>query len=70
MEKLTNREQEVLELLVQGLSNTDIAETLYLSVHTVKANLENIYDKIGIHNRVLIGIYYYKHNQEKFSLEK
>ena len=67
MKKLTKREEEVIELLVKGLTNKKIAESLFISVHTVKATLENIYDKLNIHNRILVGIYYIKQNPDKFT---
>lgn len=60
MERLTNREKQVAELLIDGKSNKEIAAQLYISVHTVKANLENIYDKLGIHNRVVLAVYIVK----------
>lgn len=66
MKKLTLREIEIIELLTKGLTNKEIAEKLSISTHTVKGILEKIYDKLNIHNRLLAGIYYYKHNQEKF----
>jgi NarL family two-component system response regulator LiaR len=49
---LTEREQEVLALLVAGLSNQEIAEELSLSVATVKFHLTNIFNKLGAKNRV------------------
>ncbi len=50
-EPLTEREREVLELLVQGLSNKQIAQKLYLSVRTVEGRLHSIYAKMGVHSR-------------------
>ncbi len=46
-ERLTAREQEVLEWLSQGLSNRRIAERLGISEHTVKFNINAIYGKLG-----------------------
>ena len=57
MERLTKREREIVDLVVLGKSNKEIATVLYISVHTVKANLEHIYEKLGIHNRVLLAVY-------------
>ena len=54
----TKREQEVLDLLVQGYSNKEIAEKLIISVHTVKACKENIYYKLDVHNTVQAVIKY------------
>ena len=49
---LTERENNVLLSLSQGLTNAEIAKKLHISVHTVKAHLEAIYDKLGVGNRV------------------
>jgi NarL family two-component system response regulator LiaR len=48
---LTQREQEVLALLVEGLSNADIAERLVISVATVKFHVRGILGKLGVANR-------------------
>ncbi len=57
MEKLTKRESEIVKLLMEGKTNKEIASLLFISVHTVKANIEKIYDKYNIHNRVLLSLY-------------
>ena len=57
MINLTKRELDVIKLLALGKSNDEIAGELFISVHTVKKNLENIYDKIGYHNRVQVVIF-------------
>ena len=49
--RLTVREVEILSLLAKGLSNRQIAERLVLSPRTVERHLENLYRKIGTHNR-------------------
>lgn len=59
---LTNREKQIVELIVKGLSNKEIAEQLFISIHTVKAILENIYEKYDIHNRVQLAVYFIKNN--------
>ena len=57
MEKhLTEREMSVLFYLTQGLINEEIAQKLNISVHTVKAHLEAIYDKLSVSNRVQAAI--------------
>lgn len=47
---LTNREREIVKLLVEGRSNTDIAERLYVSPRTVETHRKNIYAKLAIHH--------------------
>jgi LuxR family maltose regulon positive regulatory protein len=46
------QEQRVLALLVAGHSNPEIAETLIVSVNTVKAHVKNLYRKLGVTNRI------------------
>lgn len=48
--QLTDREREVLQLVVEGLSNKEIAEQLHLSVKTVGNHRINLMDKLDIHN--------------------
>ena len=50
-EPLTGREIEVLNLLAQGLTNKDIAQSMVLSVRTVEAHLRSIYNKLGVGSR-------------------
>ena len=49
---LTERERAVLRQLVDGRSNREIAAALYIGEATVKTHLRNIYDKLGVSNRV------------------
>lgn len=53
---LTEREKNVLYYLALGLKNDGIAKNLHISVHTVKAHLEAIYEKMGVENRVQAAI--------------
>lgn len=48
---LSPREQEVFRLLVQGNSNQQIGETLFISINTVKAHVKKIYTKCGVKSR-------------------
>ncbi|MEM6611646.1 MAG: response regulator transcription factor [Cyanobacteria bacterium P01_C01_bin.72] len=49
--ELTDREQEVLLLLVEGASNRKISEQLYITVATVKAHLTSIFEKFDVSSR-------------------
>jgi DNA-binding NarL/FixJ family response regulator len=48
---LTNREDEVLGLIGEGLSNTEIAERLFVGVTTVKTHINAIFAKLGVRDR-------------------
>lgn len=51
VEPLTHREHDVLKLLAQRFSNQEIAEALFISTTTVKTHLQNIYQKLRVHQR-------------------
>ncbi len=51
-DSLTDREREVLRLMVDGLNNAEIAEKLVVSPSTVKFHIANIFTKLGVDNRV------------------
>ena len=48
---LTNRENEVLDLISQGYSNKEIADKLFISSHTVKAHISSVIAKLNAKNR-------------------
>lgn len=48
---LTDREQDVLRLLAQGMTNKDIAQALFLSVRTIEAHLRHIFNKLDVQSR-------------------
>jgi LuxR family maltose regulon positive regulatory protein len=52
LEPLSEREQQVLELLAKGATNQEIAQELMIVVDTVKRHMSHILDKLGVHNRV------------------
>jgi DNA-binding NarL/FixJ family response regulator len=54
---LTPREEQVVALVAEGLSNRDTARELGLSEHTVKKYLFRIFDKLGISSRVELVLY-------------
>jgi DNA-binding NarL/FixJ family response regulator len=53
---LAGRETEVLRLVVQGKNNNEIAQELFVSVHTVKAHVSNILQKLSVHDRVTAAV--------------
>lgn len=55
---LTPRENEVLALVAQGMTNKEIAQTLVISVNTVRSHLRFILDKLHINNRVQAAMWY------------
>ena len=57
IEPLTTREREVLDLVVQGSSNREIAEALVVTDNTVKYHLKNILQKLHLHNRAQVVAY-------------
>ena len=56
-EDLTKREQEILVLIVEGLSNSQIAERVHISENTVKKHLGSILEKLHLNNRVEAAVY-------------
>ena len=50
-DSLSSREQEVLDLVSQGLTNKEVAERLFISENTVKFHMKNILDKLHLRNR-------------------
>ena len=60
-ERLSTREIEVLRLIGKGMSNAEIARTLYLSEKTVKNHLTNIFRKIDVTDRTQAVLYAIKH---------
>ena len=55
--ELTNREMEVLRLIARGMSNSDIAETLFISENTVKGHVSNILSKLQLADRTQAAVY-------------
>ena len=52
--KISTREREILDLIIQGKSNKEIANCLFISEGTVKNHIYNIYKKLGVCNRLQI----------------
>lgn len=66
LDNLTQRETEVLQLLADGLSNRDIAESLYLSVRTVEVHLRNLYGKLKVNSRTEAALWAVRHGHAPF----
>ncbi|UCC87405.1 MAG: response regulator transcription factor [Anaerolineales bacterium] len=56
-DELTSREIEVLELVVEGNTNKEIAESLSITENTVKIHLRNILEKLHLQNRIQAAVY-------------
>ncbi len=50
--ELSNREREVLRLIVEGMSSKEVADSLFCSKRTVDSHLNRIYEKLDVNNRV------------------
>lgn len=55
--ELTEREKEILQLVGKGMSNTEIAKKLYISVGTVKNYISNLYSKLQVEDRSKLVLY-------------
>lgn len=63
---LTNREIEVLQLIVNGHSNEEIANKLFITVSTAKIRVHHILDKLAVKNRTTAAITAIKNNIVNF----
>lgn len=59
---LTEREQEVLQLMARGMANQEIADELFISLKTVKTHVSNILSKLDVVDRTQAVVYAFKHN--------
>jgi DNA-binding NarL/FixJ family response regulator len=62
---LTSREEQVVALVAEGLSNREVAQELALSKHTIKKYLFRIFDKLGISTRVELVLYAVNHGDPR-----
>jgi two-component system, NarL family, nitrate/nitrite response regulator NarL len=54
---LSNREREIVGLVAQGYKNKEMAEKMFISEQTVKNHLHNIFDKLGVSDRLELALY-------------
>ena len=55
---LTEREKEVIELMIEGYNNSQISNKLSISIHTVKVYASSIYRKLDVQNRIQAVVKY------------
>jgi two-component system nitrate/nitrite response regulator NarL len=58
---LSDREKEIVQLVAQGYRNKEIGEKLFISEQTVKNHLHNIFDKLGVSDRLELALYAIHH---------
>ena len=49
---ISNREKEIVQMVLKGLSNNEICEKIFISLNTIKNHLKNIFKKTGVKNRI------------------
>ena len=61
MDKLTDREREVLALIAEGLNNQAISDRLLVSTHTVKTHIHHILTKLDLSSRYQAAAFWHDH---------
>lgn len=56
LKPLSSREQEVLKLMIEGMSNPEIARRMYLSPSTIKTHVRGILNKLGVNHRLQAAV--------------
>ncbi len=60
----SRRQLKVIELVAQGMKNREVAQALGIGVHVVRNYLSNIYDRVGVNNRVELALWYEARKKE------
>ena len=58
---LSDREKQVVQLVVQGYCNREIGQKLFISDQTVKNHLHNLFNKLGVSDRLELALYAIHH---------
>jgi DNA-binding NarL/FixJ family response regulator len=58
---LSDREMKIVQLVAQGFQNKEIGKELFISENTVKNHLRNIFDKLGVSDRLELALYAIHH---------
>ncbi|WP_423189612.1 response regulator [Alkalibacterium sp. f15] len=61
-DRLTSRENEVVQLISKGYTNQDIADELFITLKTVKTHVSNILSKLEVEDRTQVAIYAFRHD--------
>jgi len=64
---LSTREREIVMLVAQGFKNKEMAERMFISEQTVKNHLHNIFDKLGVSDRLELALFAIHHNLHEAS---
>ena len=59
---LSTREREIVNLVAQGFKNKEMAQRMFISEQTVKNHLHNIFDKLGVSDRLELALFAIHHN--------
>jgi DNA-binding NarL/FixJ family response regulator len=63
--RMTKREQQITDLIAEGLSNKEIAQRLNIATYTVKSHVHNILEKLALHSRLQIAAHAHKKTPPK-----
>ena len=63
---ITEKEQDIIGLVAEGLSNREIAEQLFLSEGTVRNYISVILEKLGLRDRTQLAVFYYKNSSTEW----